>query len=183
VPLGEVGGLGDARGVSAWTSALVGILTVVPSYFRDPEAPAPNVPRRVGVVALIERGDSVLVQRRADDGAWDFLGGRLDEHETVLDALRREVAEESGLEVAEAALFGVFSDPTRIIEYPDGNICRLLSLAFEVQVKPGMEPVRSEESLELRFVGHEELAELEVWPSVRPIRDAFLATPDVVLVE
>lgn len=155
----------------------------MPSYFRDSEAPTPNVPRRVGVIALIERGDAVLVQRRADDGAWDFLGGNLDEQETLLDALRREVAEESALAVVEVKLFGVFSDPTRIIEYPDGNVCRLLSLAFRVQVEPSAEPVRSEESLELRFVEKDELAELDMWPSVRPIRDALLATPDVVLVE
>jgi 8-oxo-dGTP pyrophosphatase MutT (NUDIX family) len=172
---------GEASG--AWVPAVAGILTVVPSYFRDPAAPMPNVPRRVGVIALIERGEGVLVQRRADDGAWDFLGGNLDEQETVLDALRREVAEESGLAVVEARLLGVFSDPTRIIEYPDGNVCRLLSLAFRVQVEPGVEPVRSEESLELRFVAKDELAELDLWPSVKPIRDALLAGPDVIFVE
>jgi 8-oxo-dGTP pyrophosphatase MutT (NUDIX family) len=155
----------------------------MPSYFRDPAAPTPNVPRSVGVIALIERGDAVLVQRRADDGAWDFLGGALDEHETVLDALRREVAEDSGLDAAEAKLFGVFSDPTRIIEYPDGNTCRLLSIVFRVAAEPGAEPVRSAESLELRFVGRDELGELDVWPSVRPIRVAFLATPDEIVVE
>jgi 8-oxo-dGTP pyrophosphatase MutT (NUDIX family) len=153
----------------------------VPSYFRDPEAPAPNVPRRIGVVALIERGGAILVQRRADDGGWDFLGGALDEDESVLAALHREVHEETGLRLAEATLFGVFSDPTRIIEYPDGNTCRLLSVVFRVEPEPG-EPVPSAESLELRFVERDELAGLALWPCARPIRDSFLAGHDEIVV-
>jgi 8-oxo-dGTP pyrophosphatase MutT (NUDIX family) len=155
----------------------------MPSYYRDADAPAPNVPRRVGVIALLERDDAVLVQRRADDDAWDFIGGALDEHETVLDALHREVREETGLGIAEATLFGICSDPTRIIEYPDGTICRLLSIVFRARPEQGLEPRPSAESLELRFVGREELAELDVWPSVRPIRDAFLAGAHEIAVQ
>jgi len=148
----------------------------VPSYYRDPAAPEPNVPRRVGVIAIVERDDSVLVQRRADDGAWDFVGGALDEMETILDALEREVCEETGLLVASASLVGIFSDPSRIIEYPDGNVCRLLSLAFRVAPEPG-EPRASHESLELRFVRRGELSLLDVWPAARPVRDTYLRDP------
>ena len=32
----------------------------MPSSFRDPAAPAPNQPRRIGVVALIERDGALL---------------------------------------------------------------------------------------------------------------------------
>ena len=65
----------------------------MPSYYRDRSAPAPNRPRLVGVVALIELDGSVLVDRRSDDGAWAFVGGRVEEDESVLDALHREVHE------------------------------------------------------------------------------------------
>jgi 8-oxo-dGTP pyrophosphatase MutT (NUDIX family) len=154
----------------------------MPSYYRDPDAPAPNVPRRAGVIALLERDGAVLVQRRADDGAWDFVGGALEEHETVLDGLHREVREETGLRIAEAELFAVLSDPTRIIEYPDGTVCRLLSIVFHARAEAG-EPRASTASLELRFVARDQLAGLDVWPSVRPIRDAFLAGHGDVVVE
>jgi 8-oxo-dGTP pyrophosphatase MutT (NUDIX family) len=173
VPLGEVGAWFGAVG-AGWRDRTRGILTPVPSYYRDPAAPAPNVPRRIGVIALLEREGAVLVQRRADDGAWDFVGGGLDEHETVLGALHREVHEETGLRIADAELFGMFSDPTRIIEYPDGNICRLLSIVFRARPGPG-EPRAGEESLELRFVSRNELAELDLWPAARPIRDVYFA--------
>jgi 8-oxo-dGTP pyrophosphatase MutT (NUDIX family) len=154
----------------------------MPSWYRDPDAPAPNVTRRVGVIALLERGEGVLLQRRSDDGEWDFVGGKLDEEETILGALHREVREETGLEVVDPSLFGIYSDPTRIIEYPDGTVCRLLSIVFRARAGGG-EPRASEESVELRFVGREELRDLAVWPSVRPIRDAYLADPGRFVLE
>jgi 8-oxo-dGTP pyrophosphatase MutT (NUDIX family) len=155
----------------------------MPSYYRDPEAPRPNVPRRVGVVAVIERDGAILVQRRSDDGQWDFLGGRVDEEETLLETLHREVLEETGLHIEQATLFGVFSDPARIISYPDGNVCRLFSVVFRVTPKTAAEPIRSDESLELRFVMPDELAELDFWPVAGPVRDALLAGAPEIVVE
>lgn len=147
----------------------------MPSYYRDRSAPAPNRPRLAGVLALIELDGSVLVDRRSDDGAWAFVGGRVEEDESVLDALRREVHEETGLDVLRADLLGVFSDPTRIIEYPDGAVHRTLSVAFIVVPQPGAAPRTSDESLELRFFARDDLAALDLWPAATPIRDAYLA--------
>ena len=145
----------------------------MPSYFRDPEAPAPNNPRRVGVVAFIERDGSVLLERRADFGTWGVPGGALEEDETVEQGIAREVLEETGLEVVSMELLGVFSDPSRIIEYDDGNSYRLLTLAFVASVAPG-EPRVSEESLELRFVPFSSVRELEIGAALVPVVEAFL---------
>jgi 8-oxo-dGTP pyrophosphatase MutT (NUDIX family) len=155
----------------------------MPSYYRDAEAPTPNVPRRVGVTALVERDGMVLVERRADDDAWAFVGGRLEEDETLLAALHREVHEETGFMIADASLFGVFSDPTRVIAYPDGNICRLVSVAFRVIPSGRQAPSLSPESLEMRFVDPAQLVGLDFWPVHLPIRDAFLAEPPAVVIE
>ena len=146
----------------------------MPSYYRDRSAPAPNRPRLVGVVALIEFDGSVLVDRRSDDGSWAFPGGRVEEDESVLGALHREVREETGLEVLRADLLGVFSDPTRIIEYPDGAVHRTVSVAFVVVPQPSAVPRTSDESLELIFA-RDDLAALPLWPAATPIRDAYLA--------
>lgn len=155
----------------------------MPSFYRDPEAPPPNVPRRVGVTALIERDGSVLVERRADDpDAWAFVGGALEEHESVLDTLHREVLEETGLEIEHAVLFGVFSDPTRIVAYPDGTVCRITSIAFRVRPRGDGEPVPSHESRGMRFVPRHELLGLPFWPVHVPIRAALLACDGGVVV-
>lgn len=151
------------------------ILRRVASFYRNPEAPIPNNPRRVGVVAFIERDDSLLLERRADFGTWGLPGGALDEDETVREAIAREVREETGLETVSIELLGVFSDPSRIIAYPDGNVFRLLTLAFAVEVAPG-EPELSSESLELRFVPLANVSELEIGPALVPLVDAYLSS-------
>ena len=147
----------------------------MPSYYRDPDAPAPNNPRRTGVVAFVERDGALLLERRADFGTWGIPGGALDEDETVEDAIAREVLEETGLKVVATDLFGIFSDPSRIIAYPDGNVFRLLTVAFIVHVGPG-EPRISDESLELRFVPLDDVRDLEIGPAQVPVVDAYLSS-------
>jgi ADP-ribose pyrophosphatase YjhB (NUDIX family) len=149
------------------------ILRRVASYYRNPDAPTPNNPRRIGVVAFIERDGALLLERRADFGTWGIPGGGLDEDETVEDGLAREVLEETGLQVVSTELVGVFSDPSRIVEYADGNVYRLLTLAFAVTVAPGA-PRVSDESLELRFVPISHVRDLELGAALVPVIHAFL---------
>ena len=56
----------------------------------------------VGVGAVVVRGDRALIVRRAHEprkGEWSLPGGLLDLGESLADAARREVKEETGLEV------------------------------------------------------------------------------------
>jgi ADP-ribose pyrophosphatase YjhB (NUDIX family) len=135
------------------------------------------------VTALIERNGAVLLERRADSTVveWAFIGGALGD-ETVLEALAREVREETGFEVAQAELFGIFSDPTRIVGYPDGNVRRLTSIVFRALPVGDGRPRLSHESAEMRFVSLDQLDALPFWPAHAPIRDALLGQPRQVLV-
>lgn len=67
-----------------------------------------------GAQALVERDGRVLLARRALEprkGLWDFPGGFLDEHEHPLEALHRELREETGLEIEVAEFLGIWLDP------------------------------------------------------------------------
>ncbi|MEV2261988.1 NUDIX domain-containing protein [Streptomyces anulatus] len=58
-------------------------------------------PRRVVGALIRDPYDRIFVQRRSADrrlfpGCWDVVGGAVEEGESLLDALRREIAEETG---------------------------------------------------------------------------------------
>lgn len=75
-----------------------------------PEAPL------AGVGAVVWDGDKVLLIQRAQEpgkGTWGLPGGLVELGETVTQALRREVAEETGLDVEVGAIVGVFELITR----------------------------------------------------------------------
>lgn len=154
----------------------------MPSWYRDPDAPRPNRPRKVGVCFIVELDGGVLIDRRSDDCALAFTAGTLEDDETVADGLARELREETGLEVARTTLIGVFSDPTRLIGYGDGSVWPLLTVAFAVEPVSGSQPRLSEESLEFRVVSRDELRAVSLTPAHRPIRDAYLAFDGTPLV-
>lgn len=75
------------------------------------------------VAAYVVFDGMVLIQRRAADrrflpGAWDVIGGAIEEGETALDALLRETAEEAGIGLA-----AVSDWITRIEFEADGRTC------------------------------------------------------------
>lgn len=60
-----------------------------------------------GKVLLIKRG------REPFQGQWAIPGGRIDDDETAEQCLRREMKEETGLDVEPIRLTGIYSDPGR----------------------------------------------------------------------
>jgi len=67
-----------------------------------------------GSQALVERDGRVLLGRRRSEpglGLWDIPGGFVDESEHPLDALARELREETGLEIEPTEFLGVWMQP------------------------------------------------------------------------
>ena len=56
-------------------------------------------------------------------GLWDIPGGFVDEHEHPLEALRRELREETGLEIEPVEFLGIWMQPYagRIVLVPDAG--------------------------------------------------------------
>jgi ADP-ribose pyrophosphatase YjhB (NUDIX family) len=70
----------------------------------------------VSVAAVItdDHGRALLIQRR-DNHRWEPPGGVLETGESIQDGLRREVREETGLDVEPVTLTGVYKNMTRAI--------------------------------------------------------------------
>lgn len=111
------------------------------------------------VAAVVERDGRLLLCRRPAGkrhaGLWEFPGGKLHPGETVEDAVRRELAEELGVEVLAVG--------ERLLAVPDPGSAFLVEL---YPVKISGEPQALEHEA-LGWFKPEELADLDLAPSDR----------------
>lgn len=118
---------------------------------------------RLGCSAIFfdERREKVFLTRRTDNGMWCLPGGRVDPGESVEEAVLRELWEETGLRGRVTRFLGVYSDPNRLVIYPDGNKVHIVALSFEVEVTGG-EPGLSNETTDFGFFTLAEAGQMEI---------------------
>lgn len=100
------------------------------------------------VVVLLNENNEVLLEERSDDGYFDFPGGAIDLKETMEDAAKRELLEETGITAIELELFKVYSGEITHYTYFNGDeiygvdaiyICK----KYKGLLKPQLEEVKS----------------------------------------
>ncbi|WP_328411947.1 NUDIX hydrolase [Nocardia sp. NBC_00403] len=146
-------------------------------YFNDPEAPEANS-LKVAVSAFVQDADGrILMIHRTDNDKYSIPGGGMEVGETVADAVVREVAEETGIQVHPVGIVGIFSDPRHVIAYDDGEVRQEFSICFAAEPIGGT-PSTSSESKAVQWVSPEELEELDVHPSIRERIEHGLRPPE-----
>ena len=86
--------------------------------------------------------------QRSDNGHWGLPGGYVEPGESVLQAVVREVHEETGARIEPGRLVGVYSDPARqVVAYPDGGRVQAVNLCFAARaLAEGDAPTTPEET-------------------------------------
>jgi 8-oxo-dGTP diphosphatase len=125
---------------------------------------------RIAVSALIFEEGRVLLAHRRDIDWWNLPGGGMEVGETVDEALCREVAEETGLEVEVEQLVGVYSKPQK----------QEIVLTFRCHITGGT-LTATEETRECRYFAPDALPTNTLPKHRQRIEDALLHQQNAVI--
>jgi ADP-ribose pyrophosphatase YjhB (NUDIX family) len=117
----------------------------------------------VGIGVVVLRPGAVLAIRRARppaEGSWSLPGGAQELGETAEQAARRELLEETGLEVGELLLAGQVDSITRD---PDGRVRYHYTIIDFAAAWTGGEPRPGDDAAELRWVPFDALNQYLLW--------------------
>lgn len=128
----------------------------------------PEIPL-IGVGAVVQLDNKILLIRRANEpgrGLWSIPGGLLEVGETLREAAKREVEEETGIPVEIGELIDVVEN---IVRDEDGRVkfhyvlvdFRAKPLSEETDIKP------SSEVLEARWFTPEEIRDIPLTQTAR----------------
>ena len=118
----------------------------------------------VGVGAVVVDDERLLLVRRSHApyaGRWTIPGGRVEEGETVAEAVTRELREETGLEGVCGRLIGWVE---YLPEQAEGE--HLVILDFEVSLFESAEPAAGSDASAARWVPLGDVAEMDLTPGV-----------------
>ncbi|HZU70795.1 MAG TPA: NUDIX domain-containing protein [Ktedonobacteraceae bacterium] len=111
-----------------------------------------------GARAIIrdEHGRFLLIRRR-DNGIWGLPAGGLELQESILDCLKREIWEETGLEVLQATPIALYTEPRFAFTTAFGDQIQMFAVAFRVDRWQGTLVAATDETTHARFFAPDEL--------------------------
>jgi 8-oxo-dGTP diphosphatase len=115
----------------------------------------------VAAVLTDDHGRALLIQR-ADNGHWEPPGGVLELGETIEDGLRREVREETGLDIEAGQLTGVYKNMSRGV----------VALVFRAKITGG-DLAASDEATAFRWASAGQVRELAAEAHAVRVLDAL----------
>lgn len=135
-------------------------------YLNDPNAPEANsiVPAVSAIVT--DDHEAILMILRTDNGYWSIPGGGVKPGESLKEATVREVKEETGIDCEVTGLVGIYSNPSHVAAYDDGEVRQEFSICFTTRMLGG-EVTASSESAEVKFAAPEEIPKLKIHPSIQ----------------
>jgi 8-oxo-dGTP pyrophosphatase MutT (NUDIX family) len=108
-------------------------------------------------VLIINQKGEVLVQHRADDHNWGYIGGAIEVDEAVEEAAKREMKEETGLTPLSLKFFKIYSGKKYHYVYPNLDEVSPIDTVFICDKYEGTLSLQAEEETEIRFFSLDQL--------------------------
>jgi ADP-ribose pyrophosphatase YjhB (NUDIX family) len=131
---------------------------------------------------VFDKKHRVLMQRRSDNGQWGFPGGFMELSERIQDTARREVYEETGLQLGKLELLSIHSGPQYDKTFSNGDQVSLVLISFTCTDYTGEFIECNEESLQNKFFSLKELPE-NLFTEHRMLVDAILSNKPYPIIE
>jgi ADP-ribose pyrophosphatase YjhB (NUDIX family) len=112
-------------------------------------------------IIVYNEKNEILLNWRTDTGTWGIPGGAMEPGENAEETARRELYEETGLEVEDLKLIDVLSGPEYFFVYPNGDQKHTVIILSEALRVKGELRINDGESRELKFFPLDALPELE----------------------
>ena len=123
-----------------------------------------------GVVVVVLRGNEVLLDMRRDSRKWALPGGFKELGESLEEAARRELLEETGLVARRLRFLALCSGPEFAHTYPNGDRIDQVAAVYQALEVDGDPRAGEQESLEVRYFA------LDGLPSpLEPLSERLLA--------
>ncbi|GAE31332.1 NUDIX hydrolase [Halalkalibacter hemicellulosilyticus] len=122
-------------------------------------------------IIVIDDDERVLLQHRTDTNTWGLPGGFMELGESVEEAARRELKEETGLTLHEMELFAVFSGEEFYFQYPNGDEVYNVIVSFVAKEVSGTILI-DHESHDVRYFSFDALPE-QMIPTTRKMIERY----------
>lgn len=112
-------------------------------------------------VLLFDEQDRVLLVRHSDRGVWVAPGGMVEPDEDPEETARREMREETGVDVDLVSILGVFGGPEFRVTYRNGDQVGYVMTVYEARMLGGQPTPDLDETLDVGFFTREQVDALE----------------------
>jgi 8-oxo-dGTP pyrophosphatase MutT (NUDIX family) len=125
----------------------------------------------VGTGVFVYKDGKVLLQKRRDNGLWSDPGGCVEIGETIEEAAKRELFEETGLIANNLEFFKIYSGEDVIFTYPNGDKIYCIGIMWICEDYTGNLIDENDETLELKWFDINESLDQLSPLSIRPYSD------------
>ena len=104
-----------------------------------------------GSVVIIRNNENEILLQQRTDGSWGLPGGIMELGESLEDTARREVKEETGLDIGNLKLVTVFSGKDYYLKIPNGDELYSVTAVYVTNEVNGTIKIDNVESIDVQY--------------------------------